>query len=103
MSLTVIEWRNEQGMVEIFHLKEQICHKWFELGCLLQVAPSVLYCWKKERLKDQFDCTNKVLCHWMEHPTDRYPNTWEGLYRLLRHASLGQVAEDLKRALANAL
>ena len=39
----------------------------------------------------------------MEHPTDYYPNTWEGLYRLLEHANLGQVAEDLKRALANAL
>ena len=100
--MTFIEWRNEQGKKERFRLKEQICHKWNELGCLLEVPLPVLFCWEKD-LRDQLDCTNKTLCHWMEHPTDYYPNTWEGLYRLLEHANLSQVAEDLKRALANAL
>ena len=89
--------------MDMFRLNEQICHKWQQIGCLLDVSFPVLFSWEKECLNNQLECTNKTLSHWMEHPTDRYPNTWEGLYRLLEHTNLSQVAEDLKRALANAL
>ena len=82
---------------------EMICHKWKEIGCLLEVPLSLLQTWEKDHSKDQLECTNTVLCHWLENPTDYYPNTWEGLDHLLNDAELGQVASDLKLALANAL
>ena len=102
-SMVFIQWRNEQGETETFRIKEQICSKWHDLGCLLDVPLSVLSSWEKKHLKDDLSCINEVLRKWLEEPNDSYPNTWEGLYRLLNHANLGQVAEDLKRALANAL
>ena len=84
-------------------MKELICHKWEEIGCLLEIPLSLLHGWEAKNLKDPLKCTNTVLCHWLENPTDYYPNSWEGLDRLLNDAELGQVASDLKRALANAL
>ena len=102
-SLTFIEWRNEQGKKERFRLKEKICHKWYELGCLLEVPLSTLSSWEKKHPRYELGCINEVLYQWLEEPTDYYPDTWEGLYRLLDHAELNQIAEDLKRALANAL
>lgn len=87
----------------MFRLKDLICNKWKEIGCLLEVPLSRLLAWDKEHLRDQLECTNTVLCHWLENPTDYYPNTWEGLDQLLNDAELGQVASDLKHVLANAL
>ena len=84
-------------------MKERICHKWEEIGCLLEIHLSLLQAWETKHLKDPLKCTNTVLCHWLENPTDYYPNTWEGLNRLLSDAELGQVASDLKRVLANVL
>ena len=101
-SLTLIEWKNAQGKKEKFRLKEQICDKWFEIGCLLELPLPVLNAWETD-LKNQLKCTNTVLCHLLENPTEYYPSSWEGLCRLLKDAELGQVAEDLKRALDNAM
>ena len=74
-----------------------------EIGCLLEIPLPVLQSLETEHLKNQLKCTNAVLSHWLENPTDYYPISWEGLDRLLDNAELGQVAEDLKQALNNAL
>ena len=102
-SLTLIEWRNEQGEKKRFRLKEVICHKWTELGCLLEIPLPTIRAWETKNLKDPLQCTNDVLSHWLENPTDYYPTSWTGLDRLLDNVELGQVAEDLKQALNNAL
>ena len=82
-------------------MKKLICHKWKQLGFLLEIPLSTLNSWEQKYLKDSYDCTNAVLNHWMENPPDYYPITWEGLDRLLDDAELSQVAEELKRALNN--
>ena len=102
-SLSFIEWRNERGEKERFRLNHLICNKWHVLGCLLDVPLSVLSSWEKKHLKDDLACINEVLRLWLEEPNYSYPNTWEGLCRLLDHADLKQIAEELERALANAL
>ena len=102
-SITLIEWRNKQGERKRFRLKDRICHKWMEIGCLLEIPLSVLQSWETEHLKNQLKCTNAVLSHWLDNPTGYYPVSWEGLDRLLEHAELGQIAEELKLALENAL
>ena len=101
-SLTYFEWRNAQGKKERFRLKELICYKWKELGCLLEIPLPIIISWEKKYREDAIDSVNAVLCHWLENPTNYYPISWEGLEKLLFNAQLGQVAEDLKRARSNA-
>ena len=102
-NITLIEWRNKQGKRKRFRLKERICHKWFDIGSLLEIPLPVLQSWETEHLKNQLKCTNTVLSHWLDNPTDYYPISWEGLDRLLDNAELGEVAEELKQALKGAL
>ena len=99
----MIEWRNKQGERKRFRLKELICHQWIDIGCLLEIPLPVLQSWETEHLKSQLKCTNTVLSHWLENPTDYYPISWEGLCHLLEDAELGQVAEQLRQAINNAL
>ena len=82
-------------------MKELICHKWMELGCLLEIPLPTIRALEMKNLNDPFQCINDVLSHWLENPTDYYPNSWEGLECLLDHAQLGQVAEELKQVLDN--
>ena len=47
-----------------------------------------------------------MLGQWFENAKNlsnasRYPKSWQGLINLLEDAGLGEVAEDLKRALAS--
>ena len=101
-NLTLIDWRNEQGKKQQFRLKKLICHKWNDIGCLLEIPRPVLIGWEEQYRGHAINSTNAVLDHWFENPTEFYPLTWEGLDRLLNDAELGQVAEDLKQALTNA-
>ena len=98
-NLTLIEWKNEQGESKMFRLKQLICHKWKELGCLIEIPLPMIQCWERKYREDPMDSINAVLSHWLENPTDYYPISWEGLDRLLNHAELGEVAEELKQAL----
>ena len=102
-NLTLIKWRNTQGEEENFRLKQLICHKWKGLGCLLEIPLPILLGWEKKYREDPMDSIDAVLSHWLENPTDYYPISWTGLYRLLEDAELSQVATDLKEALNNAL
>ena len=99
----MIDWKNEQGDKKRFRLEHLICHKWKELGCLLEIPLPILQGWEKKYREDPVDSINAVLSHWLENPTDYYPVSWEGLDRLLNDAELGQVAEELKQALNNAV
>ena len=98
---TFIKWRNKQGKEEKFRLNQLVCHKWKEIGRRLKIPESLLIAWEKEHLKVQLECTNTVLCHWLENPTDYYPKSWDGLQRLLKDVQLSEIAIDLKRALDN--
>ena len=100
-NLTLIEWKNEQGRKQQFRLKQLICHKWKDIGCLLEIPLPLIVGWEKKYREDPIDSINAVLGHWFENPTEFYPLTWEGLDHLLNDAELGQVAKDLKQALAN--
>ena len=84
-------------------MKQLICHKWKELGCLLESPLPILHGWEKKYRGDPMVSVNAVLSHWLENPTEYYPISWEGLDRLLDDAELGQVAEDLKLVLASAI
>ena len=103
-NLELIEWKNEQGEKKKFRLKKLICHKWKQLGTLLEIPLPTIDSWEQQYRGDASSCITAVLSqHWMENPTEYYPLTWEGLDRLLNDAELSQVAEELKQALNNPL
>jgi hypothetical protein len=99
-NLTVITWKNDQGEVKKFRLKSSIIHKWRDIGDLV-VPWQQLKVWAMR--KDDKECCDAVLSHWMDHPPHHYPATWEGLYELLNDSELGQVATELKQAVDHAL
>ena len=80
-----------------------ICHKWKIIGNLVEIPLPLLTGWEEKYGKDPMNSINAVLSHWLEHPTEYYPVSWEGLSHLLDDAELGQVALDLNQALSNAL
>ena len=99
-NLTVIRWKTKAGKEEKFKLKSSIVHKWRKIGNLV-VPRQQLEVWAKR--KDDEECCEAVLSHWLDHPPRRYPATWEGLYELLDDSELGQIAIELKQAVDNAI
>ena len=101
-NLELIEWKNEQGEKKKFHLKKLICHKWEQLGNLLEIPLPILKSMEQQYRGDASISMTAVFKYWiLESPSDLYPLTWEGLDHLLNDAELGEVAEKLKRALNN--
>ena len=96
----VITWKDERGEVKKFWLKQSIMHRWRDVGDLV-VPRQQLEVWANE--KDAKARCTAVLSHWLDHPPRHYPATWEGLYKLLDHSELGQVATELKQAVDNAI
>ena len=48
-------------------------------------------------------CFELVMQDWLDgRGRDEYPNTWEGLYKMLTDIQCSQVAEELKTAVENA-
>ena len=99
-NLTVIRWKNKEGMNKKFKLKNSIMHKWRDIGNLV-VPRQQLEVWAIE--KNAKECCEAMLSHWLDHPPRHYPLTWEGLYELLDDSELGQVATELKQAVDNAI
>ena len=83
--------------MEKFKLKSSIIHKWRDIGNLV-VPRQQIEVWAKR--KDDKECCEAVLSHWLDHPPRHYPATWEGLYELLDDSELGQVAIELKQAVS---
>ena len=99
-NLTVIRWKNERGETKKFKLKNSVIHKWRDIGNLV-VPRQQLEVWAKR--KDDKECCEAVLSHWLDHAPRHYPATWDGLYELLDDSELGQVATELKQAVDNAI
>ena len=104
-SLSLIDWRDSKGKRKHLQLKQSMCIKWMEIGCLLEIPLPLLQAWNITYEKNPLECINPVLSHWLDdtNQSDYYPNSWEGLYSLLEDAELAEVAVELKQALANAL
>jgi hypothetical protein len=53
--------------------------------------------------RQEYSCITAVFGRWFENaPNARdYPKSWQGLIKLLKDVELGQVAEELKKALSS--
>ena len=81
----------------------RISTKWLNIGYLLGKGPNQL-----EELEDQYRgkasrCWCALMDDWLsDGGTSDYPATWEGLVSILEDIQCGQVAKELKIALASA-
>ena len=89
-------------------MKQLMCMKWKEIGCLLEIPLPVLQAWGTTYRENPLECINPVLSHWLDEYNgtadhEYYPLSWEGLHCLLEDAELSEVTSELKQALANPL
>ena len=101
----LIKWEDENRDKRELRIYSKIAHKWrqiatqlgFELGEIESIDAD--YCTSYCRI-------TVVLGRWFENAKNllnasRYPKSWQGLINLLEDAELGEVAEELKRALSS--
>ena len=96
-NLQLIRWQDENGELKKFRLKTLICNEWKVIGDLVEVPNSILESWGTKYREDSLQCIKRVLSHWLDHPTEEYPASWEGLYRLLEDIECSDVAKTLKQ------
>lgn len=104
-NLTLIDWKDSKGRRRRLQVKQSMCNKWKEIGCLLEIPLPLLQAWGTTYRENPLECINPVLTHWLESSTELeyYPVSWEGLQTLLEDVELSQINVDLNKALANAL
>lgn len=104
-SLTLIDWKDIKGRRKRLQLKQLMCMKWKEIGCLLEIPLPVLQAWGTTYRENPLECINPVLSHWLDecNGSEYYPISWEGLQCLLEDAELSEVTTQLKQALSNPL
>ena len=98
-NLTLIRWRDEQGITRRFYLIESISYKWRTIGELLGLQFSKLESLALEHRDKPEHCCRSVLGYWLDNPPPRYPTTWHGLIELLKDSQLGQIVHQLTVAL----
>ena len=101
-NLTLIRWRDEQGLTQRLYLLENISYKWRTIGELLGLPFSKLESLAMEHRDKPEHCCRSVLGNWLDNPHPRYPTTWQGLIELLEDSQLSQIVHRLRVALDKA-
>ena len=101
--LTLIKWKDENGELQQFYLRDNIAYKWRTIGELFGLTFSKLQGLEEEYRGRTEECCRAVLGHWLDNPPPEYPTTWQGLIDLLEDSKLGQVVSELRNALDKAV
>jgi hypothetical protein len=101
----LIEWEDENGAKKKLKIYSKTAHKWRQIATLLGFEPGEIESLENNHRNDSC-CITAVLGRWFEDAKNlpnagRYPKSWQGLINLLEDAELGEVAEELKRALSS--
>ena len=101
----LIKWEDENGVQREFRIYSKIAHKWRQIATRLGFELGKIKSIKKNDYEDDSRITT-VLRRWFENArslpnSGRYPKSWQGLINLLEDAELGEVAEELKKALSS--
>ena len=101
----LIKWEDESETKRDLRIYSKIAHKWkqiatrlgFELGEIESVDADY---------RTSYHRITTVLGRWFENAkslpnASRYPKSWQGLINLLEDVELGEVAEELKKALSS--
>ena len=102
----LIKWEDENGVKRELRIYSKVAHKWRQIATQLGFEPGEIESIRKNNPFDDRDRVTVVLGRWFDNAKNlpnasRYPKSWQGLINLLEDAELGEVAEELKRALSS--
>ena len=102
----LIKWEDENGVKRELRIYSKIAHKWRQIATQLGFELGEIESIRKNNPFDDHDRVTVVLGRWFDNARNlpnasRYPKSWQGLINLLEDAELGEVAEELKRALSS--
>ena len=102
--MDLIKWEDESQIRRELRIYSKIAHKWKQIATRLGFEIGEIESIRKNSSFDDNDRITAVLRQWFENAkslpnASRYPKSWQGLINLLEDAELGEVAEELKRAL----
>ena len=103
--LDLIKWEDENGVKRELRIYSKIGHKWRQVATQLGFEPGEIELIDAD-YRTGYICITIVLGRWFENAKNlpnagRYSKSWQGLINLLEDTELGEVAEELKRALAS--
>ena len=81
---------------------DKVSARWQRFGLALDLTPNQLDALDRQYRGDAYLSWNRVMDHWRQGGSARYPPQWEGLYSLLRDMEYGQIAVELEAAVRRA-
>ena len=103
--MDLIKWENDSGIVRELRIYSKVAHKWKQIATRLGFELGEIESVEENHHRNDSRIT-AVLRRWFENArnlpnANRYPKSWHGLINLLEEAELGEVAEEVKRALSS--
>ena len=99
-NITLLKWEESQGSGLTSNLESLVSAEWMEFGRRVGLPMNRLKGWERQFHEDSRRCWWEVMQHWLnDGGTKHYPDTWEGLYTLVRDCGFPQVATSLHKVL----
>jgi hypothetical protein len=103
--LDLIKWKDENGVERELRIYSKIGLKWEDVATRLGLGGEISAI-KQDSHYQTLPCIKALFKKWFENATrlpnaKDYPKSWHGLIKLLNDVQLGEVAEELKRALSS--
>ena len=101
----LIKWEDENGVKRELRIYSKIAHRWRQIATRLGFELGEIESVEENHHRNDSRIT-AVLRRWFENArnlsnANRYPKSWQGLINLLEDAELGEVAEEMKKALSS--
>ena len=101
--LDLIRWEDENGVNRELRIYPKIANKWRQIATQLGLELGEIESINAD-YRINYSRISAVFRQWFENPrylsnASRYPESWQGLINLLKDTELGEVAQELQRAL----
>ena len=101
----LIKWEDENGGERELRIYSKIAHKWRQIATRLGFELGEIESVEENHHRNDSRIT-AVLRRWFENArslsnASRYPKSWQGLTNLLEDAELGEVADEMIKALCS--
>ena len=104
--MDLIKWKDDSGMERVLRIYSKTACKWQDIATRLGLELDEISTIKENCHHQTSLCIKDVFKKWFEHASclpnaKNYSKSWQGLINLLKDAELGEVAEELKKALTS--
>ena len=83
--LSLIKWKDPDGITRRFGLASKVSSKWRDFGRLIGLETNTMDSWQKELLGDANQLLERVMDAWLKgQGQDEYKCNWEGSVRCWR-------------------